>query len=247
MKRILLTAVFTLALAGAAYAAPGSTAPSIYQGSTGPLAVHSGGPTVSLHQANVGIGSMNYEVSGRTIRIWEDWSSNDLGFLRMRGLREDVNYRVELVVRNRTGKPWFDFGMELLDPSGHPNDNNDVATDGWVPNNFSHSNSLDELSFAAGIQGPPEIGRSSDNFRTVHSTDGNDAGHDRLLFTNGHVGAGDSDRMRFGIRDGRPGPNQPFLLAQRGNLNSPVVPEPTTMILFGLGLAGVALRKRLIK
>jgi len=246
MKKILFATVMTLALVGAAYAAPGSIGNGAERAITSPASVHAGGPTVGLHHANVGIGAMRYEVSGRTIRIWERWTSNDFGFLQMRGLRKDVDYRIVLNVRNRTGKAWYDFGMELLDPTGNPNDNHDVETEGWVPRRFSHSNARDGLSFAQGCV-EPTIPRGSQHFNRVRSTDGMGTGHDRLLFTRGWVRAGGTDRMRFGIRDERPRTNEPFLLAQRANVGALAIPEPTTMIHFGLGLAGVALRKRFTK
>ena len=59
-------------------------------------------------------------------------------------------------------------------------------------------------------------------------------------------GAGGEDTVSFGLTDYSN--NQPFLLAQRPNeFTEPAIPEPTTMLLMGLGLAGVALRKRFLK
>jgi hypothetical protein len=76
------------------------------------------------------------------------------------------------------------------------------------------------------------------------------AGKDFLDFYGGSVsGAGGRDTVSFGLSDYHPFKNEPFLLAQRPNVyttNGPI-PEPTMMILFGLGLAGVAIRNRFKK
>ena len=217
-KLLILTAVFALAI-GSANAV-----------------------TVALHSSNAGIGTMSYSVTGSNIYIWENWNATGFGFLQMNELSAGANYTVYKYITNNTGVDWDHFSNELLDPgldAGDP-----TPQPAWIPAGFSSSNENDGLSFAQGSG----IARTSNHFGSLVTDEL--ASRDYLDFFGGLVsGAGGTDTISFGLRDSNPGANEPFLLAQRPNefTNEPAIPEPTTMLLMGLGLAGVAIRKRFTK
>ncbi len=198
--------------------------------------------TVGLHTSNMGIGTMTWSVSGSDIYIWEDWTMAGGGFLVFNELSSGANYTVHKYIANNTGTDWDRFALEILDPAGNANDDNDIPNEAWVPAGFTHSNDNDGVSFAQGSGIP----RTSEHFTT--RTDNEFGGRDYMDFFDGLIsGAGGTDTLSFGLRDNQN--NQPFLLAQRPNAvtGGPEIPEPTTMILFGLGLAGVAIRNRFKK
>ncbi|MCP4566701.1 MAG: PEP-CTERM sorting domain-containing protein [FCB group bacterium] len=203
-------------------------------------------PTLSLHSANTGMGSMSYTVTGSTIEIWEDWTAAGPGFIEMRGFDGYTDYSVVKYITNNTGTDWDHFAMELLDPIGQNNDGNDIPIEPWVPAGFSHSNNSDNLSFAQ--RGTTiYVPRSSNQFGTIITDEF--AGHDYIDFTDGTVsGAAGTDVVSFGIWNGSVS-NEPFLLSQRPNTftGDPAIPEPMTMVLFGLGLTGMAIRRRFTK
>jgi len=198
--------------------------------------------TVGLHSDNAGIGTMTYSVSGSNIYIWEDWTVTGRGFLELNEFVAFQDYTVYKYITNNTGVDWDHFSNELLDPgldSGDP-----TPQPAWIPTGYSSSNDGDGLSFAQGSG----IARTSEHFGSLLTDEL--ANRDYLDFFGGLVaGSGGTDTVSFGIRDHSPTANQPFLLAQRPNefTNEEVIPEPTTMLLFGLGLAGVAIRKRFLK
>jgi len=199
-------------------------------------------PTIALHSANAGIGTMSFSVSGSTIDIWEDWTNSGRGFLLVRGLDTYQNYVIVKHITNNTGTDWTRFANEILDPAGDGNDYYDKPTESWVPAGFTHSSEYDGVSFAQGSGIP----RTSTAFASRE--DDELASRDYIDFFGGTVdGNGGTDVVSFGLRDNAY--NQPFILSQRPNeaTGGPVVPEPMTLVLFGLGLAGVAIRKRFSK
>lgn len=221
MKKIVLTMILGLLLVGPA-----------------------GAVTIGLHSSNVGIGTMSWSVSGTDISIWEDWTASGAGFLELDSLELFTDYTVTKYVTNNTGTDWDHFTNELLDPTGQSEDGSyDIPTEPWVPAGFSHSNNMDGLSFAQGSG----ISRTSTAFgsQVVDEL----AGRDFIDFFGGLVsGAGGEDTVSYGLRN-HSSVQMPFLLVQRPNeyTGGEPIPEPTTMLLFGLGLAGVAIRNRFKK
>jgi len=209
------------------------------------VAVSANAVTIVTHSSNVGITGGTWSISGTDITINETWGAVGIGMLEISDLENGVNYTVTKNITNNTGVDWNRFAMELLDPAGDEIDASyDIATEGWVPAGYSHSNEYDGLSFAQGSGIP----RTSTAFSS--RIDNELGGHDYMDFFDGLVsGAGGTDVISFGLRDYQPGSNQPFLLAQRPNeaTGGPQIPEPTTMLLMGLGLAGVALRNKFRK
>jgi hypothetical protein len=200
--------------------------------------------SIVTHSSNVGITGGYWSISGTDITINETWGAVGIGMLEISDLEYGVNYTITKNITNNTGVDWNRFAMELLDPADNSgNDNNDIPTEGWVPAGFTHSTELDGLSFAQGSGIP----RTSAAFSS--RDDDELGGHDYMDFFDGLVsGAGGTDVISFGLRDYQPGSNQPFLLAQRPNeATGGEIPEPTTMILMGLGLASVALRNKFRK
>ncbi|MFH2049451.1 MAG: PEP-CTERM sorting domain-containing protein, partial [bacterium] len=172
------------------------------------------------------------------------WDAAGMGVIAISGLEYDVNYTFTKTIHNNTGIDWNRFAIELLDPIDNSgNDGDDIPTEAWVPAGFSHSTEADGLSFAQGSGIP----RTSNAFAS--RDDDELAGRDYMDFYDGLIsGNGGTDVISFGLRDRQPQNNQPFLLVQRPNtVTGGEIPEPTTMILMGLGLAGVALRNKFRK
>lgn len=184
---------------------------------------------------------MSWSISGTNIRIWENWTSRRVGTLLMNEFDRRYNYSITTYITNNTAANWVYFANELLDPPGQPNDTLDNRTMPWVPAGFTHSNDLDGLDFVRSSQIP----RTSAAFDSLIADQ--QTGKDFVDFISGTVsGFGGLDTMAFGLRANRS--NQPFLLAQRPNMVTEAPnPEPTTLILFGLGLAGLAARARFRK
>ncbi len=191
-------------------------------------------PIVSLAPSNVGITSFGFTVVGNTITLNEVWGNNGPGFLLFSGLDSGVNYTIVKNFTNNTGVTWNRLANELLDPAGQANDGSDVLPyPGFVPAGFTTSNDDDGLSFAQGSGLP----RTSTIFSSLIADEGTDV-RDFLDYFNGTLASGASGSLTFGLRDSTPGENQPFLLAQRPNVDSRGggVPEPGSYALLGTGL-----------
>lgn len=243
MKKLLIISVLLIAGSAMAASGPGTLPkplPAMYSHHSTPHL----DPVLALHASNTGIGSFGYDVNGTVIRIWETWTSTTHGMVEFRGLPLDVDYTAHKYVENLTTEDWDRFALELLDPAGDLSDNSDNPSASWVPEGFSHSGE-DGLSFAQGAGIPRTSTVFAGRFDNEHGN------YDYIDFYSGVLRIGVTDTFMFGVHDALADPsNQPFLLAQRPNASSgdePVIPEPTTIILFGLGLGGVAIGYRFKK
>jgi len=133
------------------------------------------------------------------------------------GTHESGSWFTKTIINN-TGTAWTSFELELQWILGTP------STEG------------DGLSFAQGAG----LTFSSDKFADYSRID---IERDYVNFNKGFVDVGQTLTLNFAITDNSP--ESPFWLLQTPNKVDAPVPEPSTFILFGAGLGGLALwRKR---
>lgn len=190
--------------------------------------------TAILGPGNVGITALSVIVSGNTITLSETWGASGAGSVEFRGLEANVNYTIVKNITNLTGTSWTSFANELLPPGiGVP------GQPAFIPAGFQPSDDGDGLSFAQGSGLP----RTSTIFGSLAVDEL--AGRDYLDFSGGLWGTGVNGEITFGLRDNAAA-NQPFLLFQRPNEFTSVVPVPAALplLLSGLGIFGFLARRR---
>jgi hypothetical protein len=189
------------------------------------------------------LASFSVSIVGVNITINETWSAANAGgpiFLKFDGLATGTVYNITKNITNNSGFAFTSMANELLDPTGQNNDALDPNPQpGFVPIGYSTSNDNDGLSFNQGGGDP----RTSTIFTNVFADEFTDV-RDFLDFTDGVAADGAVFNVKYSLVDS--GPNQPFLLAQRFNVRSTVVPEPGTwaLMIAGFGLAGMQMRRR---
>jgi len=189
--------------------------------------------TAIVGAGNVGITALEVSVSGNTITLFETWGASGPGSIEFRGLDNGANYTVIKNITNLTGTSWTSFANELLPPGkGVP------GQPAFIPAGFQPSDDFDGLSFAQGSGLP----RTSTIFGSLAVDEL--AGRDYLDFSGGLWGTGVNGEITFGLRDN--GSNQPFLLFQRPNEFTSVVPVPAALplLLSGMGIFGFLARRR---
>lgn len=198
-------------------------------------------PTCSIGAGNVGITVLgcSFDSATNTITIRETYGNAGAGSVELRGLLDDVAYKVVKVITNNSGVNFDRIANELLDPVGDTNDALDPAQPGFVPAGYSTSNNSDGLSFAQGFGIP----RFSDVYSSVLADELTD-NRDFLDFFGGTLLDGAVGTLNFGLIDQmlNNSNNQPFLLFQRPNAQS--VPEPMSLLLVGAALLAAGATRR---
>jgi PEP-CTERM motif len=195
--------------------------------------------TITDYGGTLGALSYSVDLITRTISISETWTNATPVFLKISDIGNDP-WTVIKTITNNTGGTFTSMANELLDPSGDGNDSLDPNPQpGFVPAGYSTSNDSDGLSFDQN----GSIPRLSSVFTSFTADEFTDA-RDFIDFFNGAAAPGAVFTVQYGLID--TGGNQPFLLAQRFNVRSNVVPEPGTwaLMIAGFGFAGMQLRRR---
>jgi hypothetical protein len=181
--------------------------------------------SVSLHSSNQGIGSFSFHVVGSTIQIEETWTGFGPGRLQFSGLGTG-SWTIEKTIHNNSGAAWTRLPNELLDPAGDQNDfdRDPMPYPAHVPAGFSTSNDWDGLTF--------HTSPISSSVWSSYLLDIDTDARDFLDFYDGTLADGATGTVTYDIYDS--GANQPFLLSQRPNLSSSVIPEPTSAVIWAL-------------
>ena len=190
--------------------------------------------TALLGDGNVGITAFSAAFVGSTITLNETWGASGPGSVIFRGLDTSVNYTVVKNITNSTGANWTSFANELL-----PNGPGIPGQPGFIPGGYQPSNNLDGLSFAQGAGLP----RTSSFFGNLFVDEL--AGRDYIDFAGGIWAAGAVGSMTFGLL-AQNTTIQPFLLFQRPNERTNVIPVPAALplLLSGLGIFAFMARRR---
>jgi len=190
------------------------------------LSVESGG--ITLNEYNFSKAGSSAEpwtinesmTSGGTLKLdsLEGQYVSPLGSPNATGSGHNYGRWFDKTITNNTGSKWTSFELELQAILGTPSLNGDG------------------LSFADGAN----FIFSSDMFTQYTRIDNT---RDYLNFHHGAVESGETVTFHFAITDNLD--NNPFWLLQTPNKVDAPVPEPSTFILFGAGLGGLAIwRKR---
>ncbi len=197
--------------------------------------------SIALHSDNQGIGSIEWNVDGNTINIWEYWTNPGSGILEISGLGGGISYTINKYVYNSSGQSWYRFANELLDSyvAGSEDDRNDARPyPSWIPAGYSTSSDEDGLSFAQGLS----VSRSSTVFSSILADEVTNS-RDFLDYYDGLLADGANGAFTFGLR--YTSGDETFLLVQRPNVESTPVPDvASTSGLLGLGMIGLSLVRR---
>ncbi|MBY0432348.1 MAG: PEP-CTERM sorting domain-containing protein [Rhodospirillales bacterium] len=199
----------------------------------------SAAPILSYNSASgAGLGSANVQVDGADVYITKTFDSIapiDLTFTVTHGtgLGAQSFHFIE-TVNNNTGVAWTDFHYEILNPFPglHFNQFNN-------PNN-TYFDGFTNISSQTNQGGPPTRLDFVGNGQTVPHGGSADAS----FFINTPDPCGNGPDQTPGPSQVCPSPSYTFTLRQLPTTNGGNLPEPTTMGLFGLGMAGLGLIRR---